>query len=105
MILYPAIDILDGKAVRLVQGRFEDATTYHDDPLDAAQSWVDAGARYLHVVDLDGARSGAPKSLDHLRRIVSETGIPVQYGGGDRRDVGQRRAFERAVAIRVGVDE
>ena len=84
MILYPAIDILDGKAVRLVQGRFEDRTVYHDDPLDAAKSWVVAGARFLHVVDLDGARSGAPKSLDHLRRIVAATGVPIQYGGGLR---------------------
>ena len=84
MILYPAIDIMDGQAVRLVEGVFEDATTYHADPLDAARSWVDAGARFLHVVDLDGARSGEPKSLDHLRRIVAETGIPIQYGGGLR---------------------
>ncbi len=84
MILYPAIDIMDGQAVRLVEGRFEDSTMYHDDPLEAARSWVDAGARFLHVVDLDGARSGEPKSLDHLRRIVEETGIPVQYGGGLR---------------------
>ncbi len=84
MILYPAIDILDGRAVRLVEGRFEDATTYHDDPLEAARSWVAAGARFLHVVDLDGARSGEPRSLDHLERIVAETGVPVQYGGGLR---------------------
>ena len=84
MILYPAIDILDGKAVRLVEGRFEDQTVYHDDPLTAAQSWVEAGARFLHVVDLDGARSGEPKSIDHLRRIAGETGVPVQYGGGLR---------------------
>jgi phosphoribosylformimino-5-aminoimidazole carboxamide ribotide isomerase len=84
VILYPAIDIMDGKAVRLVQGRFEDATTYHDDPLDAAQSWVDAGARYLHVVDLDGARAGSPQSIEHLRRIAAGTGVPVQYGGGLR---------------------
>jgi phosphoribosylformimino-5-aminoimidazole carboxamide ribotide isomerase len=84
MILYPAIDIMDGQAVRLVEGRFEDSTKYHDDPLEAARSWVDAGARFLHVVDLDGARSGEPKSLDHLRRIVKDTGIPVQYGGGLR---------------------
>ena len=84
MILYPAIDIMDGQAVRLVEGRFEDSTMYHDDPLEAARSWVEAGARFLHVVDLDGARSGEPKSLDHLRRIVEETGIPVQYGGGLR---------------------
>jgi hypothetical protein len=60
MILYPAIDIMYGQAVRLVEGKFEDSTTYHDDPLEAARSWVDAGARFLHVVDLDGARSGAP---------------------------------------------
>lgn len=84
MILYPAIDIMEGQAVRLVEGRFEDATTYHADPLDAARSWVAAGARFLHVVDLDGARSGAPKSLEHLRAIVRETRIPVQYGGGLR---------------------
>jgi len=84
VILYPAIDILDGKAVRLVQGRFEDATTYHDDPLEAAQSWVGAGARYLHVVDLDGAKDGEPRSIEHLRRIVQGTGVPVQYGGGLR---------------------
>ena len=84
MILYPAIDIMDGQAVRLVEGVFEDATTYHADPLDAAKSWVVAGARFLHVVDLDGSRSGSPKSLDHLRRIVAATGVPIQYGGGLR---------------------
>jgi len=84
VILYPAIDIYGGRAVRLVEGRFEDATTYHDDPLDAAQSWVDAGARYLHVVDLDGAKEGEPRSIEHLRRIVHGTGVPVQYGGGLR---------------------
>jgi phosphoribosylformimino-5-aminoimidazole carboxamide ribotide isomerase len=101
MILYPAIDIMDGQAVRLVEGRFEDATTYHDDPLEAARSWVEAGARFLHVVDLDGARSGEPKSLDHLRAIVTETGIPVQYGGGLRTVEAVREAIrcgaERAI--------
>ncbi len=84
MILYPAIDIRGGRAVRLVQGRFEDETVYRDDPLEAARDWVAAGARHLHVVDLDGARSGEPQSLDHLRRIAEETGTPVQYGGGLR---------------------
>ena len=101
MILYPAIDIMDGQAVRLVEGVFEDATTYHADPLDAARSWVAAGARFLHVVDLDGARSGEPKSLDHLRRIVAETGIPIQYGGGLRTVEAVREALragaERAI--------
>ena len=84
MNLYPAIDILEDRAVRLRQGRFEDRTIYHDDPLDAARSWIEAGARRLHVVDLDGARSGTPSALGHLERIVSETGVPVQYGGGLR---------------------
>src|ERR671920_1675710 len=84
VILYPAIDILEGKAVRLVQGRFEDRTVYNDDPLEAARSWVDAGARFLHVVDLDGAKHGEPASIEHLRRIVQGTGMPVQYGGGLR---------------------
>jgi phosphoribosylformimino-5-aminoimidazole carboxamide ribotide isomerase len=108
MILYPAIDILDGRAVRLVEGRFEDATTYHDDPLEAARSWVEAGARFLHVVDLDGARSGEPRSLDHLRRIVAETGVPVQYGGGlrtvdavrDALGAGAQRAIVGTAAFR-----
>ena len=101
MILYPAIDIMEGQAVRLVEGRFEDSTTYHDDPLEAARSWVGAGARFLHVVDLDGARAGSPKSLEHLRRIVADTGIPVQYGGGLRNVDAVRDALragaERAV--------
>src|SRR6185295_5947793 len=100
VILYPAIDILDGRAVRLIQGRFEDATTYHYDPLEAAQSWVDAGARYLHVVDLDGAKEGEPRSIEHLRRIVQGTGVPVQYGGG-LRTVGAVRDALRAGAERV----
>ncbi|MBA2517544.1 MAG: 1-(5-phosphoribosyl)-5-[(5-phosphoribosylamino)methylideneamino]imidazole-4-carboxamide isomerase [Solirubrobacterales bacterium] len=100
MILYPAIDILDGKAVRLVQGRFEDRTVYADDPLEAARSWARAGARFLHVVDLDGARSGEPASIAHLERIVRETGIPVQYGGGLRTLPAVRDAL-RAGAERV----
>ena len=100
MILYPAIDIMDGHAVRLVQGRFEDATTYADDPLEAARSWVEAGARSLHVVDLDGAREGQPQNLEHLRRITSELRVPVQYGGG-LRSFASARAALAAGATRV----
>ena len=84
MILYPAIDIAGGKAVRLVQGDFDAQTVYGDDPLQAARAWVDAGARFLHVVDLDGARIGTPQNLHHLERIAGELGVPVQYGGGLR---------------------
>jgi phosphoribosylformimino-5-aminoimidazole carboxamide ribotide isomerase len=88
--------------VRLVQGRFEDKTVYNDDPLEAAKSWVEEGARFLHVVDLDGARSGEPRSIEHLRRIAKETGIPVQYGGGLRTLQAVREAL-RAGAERVVV--
>ncbi|HEY2201668.1 MAG TPA: 1-(5-phosphoribosyl)-5-[(5-phosphoribosylamino)methylideneamino]imidazole-4-carboxamide isomerase [Solirubrobacteraceae bacterium] len=84
MILYPAIDILDGSAVRLVKGDFDAKKVYDSDPLDAARGWTEAGAEYLHVVDLDGAKTGAPKNLENLRRIVDELGVPVQYGGGLR---------------------
>ncbi len=83
MILYPAIDIQDGRAVRLVQGRFEDETVYADTPLEAARDWVAAGATHLHVVDLDGARHGEPRSIAHLEQIA-QLGVPVQYGGGLR---------------------
>jgi phosphoribosylformimino-5-aminoimidazole carboxamide ribotide isomerase len=100
VILFPAIDIYQGRAVRLVQGRFEDQTVYADDPLEAARSWVDAGARYLHVVDLDGAKQGEPVALGHLERIVADVGVPVQYGGGLRTVRAVRDAF-RAGAQRV----
>ncbi len=84
MILLPAVDIRDGRAVRLRQGRFDDETVYADNPLEAARSFVEEGARYLHVVDLDGAREGEPANLHHLERIAKELGTPVQYGGGLR---------------------
>lgn len=84
MILFPAIDIRDGKAVRLTQGDYQREQIYNDDPLDAAMSWVSAGATHLHVVDLDGARDGERRNIDHLRRVTAATGVPVQYGGGLR---------------------
>jgi phosphoribosylformimino-5-aminoimidazole carboxamide ribotide isomerase len=84
MTLYPAIDILEGSAVRLVKGDFEAKKVYDEDPLAAARGWTEAGAEYLHVVDLDGAKTGAPVNLEHLRRIAGALGVPVQYGGGLR---------------------
>jgi phosphoribosylformimino-5-aminoimidazole carboxamide ribotide isomerase len=84
MNLYPAIDILDGSAVRLVKGDFEAKKVYDEDPLEAARGWTEEGATYLHVVDLDGAKTGEPKNLENLKRIVDELGVPVQYGGGLR---------------------
>jgi phosphoribosylformimino-5-aminoimidazole carboxamide ribotide isomerase len=84
LILFPAIDIRDGKAVRLVQGDYEQETRYEDDPVVAARRWVDGGARWLHVVDLDGARTGEPVNLEQVRRIVAAVNVPVQLGGGLR---------------------
>jgi phosphoribosylformimino-5-aminoimidazole carboxamide ribotide isomerase len=100
VILYPAIDISEGKAVRLVKGDFNEKTVYEDSPLEAARAWVDAGARFLHVVDLDGARTGSPKSLQHLEQIAHELPVPVQYGGGLRSLPAVRDAL-RAGAERV----
>jgi phosphoribosylformimino-5-aminoimidazole carboxamide ribotide isomerase len=84
VILLPAVDIRDGRAVRLRQGRFDEETVYADDPLEAARSFVEAGARQLHLVDLDGAREGRPVNLDHVTRIAGKLGVPVELGGGLR---------------------
>jgi phosphoribosylformimino-5-aminoimidazole carboxamide ribotide isomerase len=86
--------------VRLVKGDFDAKTVYDDDPLDAARGWVAQGARHLHVVDLDGARSGSPQNLDHLERMSRELDVPIQYGGG-LRDLAAVRAALRAGATRV----
>jgi phosphoribosylformimino-5-aminoimidazole carboxamide ribotide isomerase len=94
VILYPAIDILEGKAVRLVQGRFEAPTVYEDHPLQAAHGWAGAGARWLHVVDLDGARQGAPVNLHHVKAIARSVRVPVQCGGGLRSAEAIDAAFE-----------
>jgi phosphoribosylformimino-5-aminoimidazole carboxamide ribotide isomerase len=100
MILLPAIDILDGKAVRLTGGEFDEETVYDADPLDAARRWVEQGARGLHVVDLDGARTGSPANLEHVRRIAATVDVPIQVGGGLRSTDAVRDAFE-AGATRV----
>ncbi len=84
MNLYPAIDIMEGCAVRLTKGDFQARKVYDEDPLSAARAWVQAGARQLHVVDLDGARAGHPVNLQHVARIASELGVPLQLGGGLR---------------------
>ena len=84
MILYPAIDILDGKAVRLQQGEYDQETTYDDDPVDAAKRWADGGAEYIHVVDLDGAREGDVENLATIERITAAVDCPIEVGGGLR---------------------
>jgi phosphoribosylformimino-5-aminoimidazole carboxamide ribotide isomerase len=84
VILYPAIDIRDGHAVRLTQGDYGRETVYDADPLDAARRWAEQGARALHVVDLDGAREGRSRNLEHVREIAAAVEVPVQVGGGLR---------------------
>jgi phosphoribosylformimino-5-aminoimidazole carboxamide ribotide isomerase len=97
VIIYPAIDILEGKAVRLARGDFEARTIYDADPLEAARRWVQAGARVLHVVDLDGARSGSPVNLEQVERIAREVEVPVQLGGGLRSVAAVRDAVSAGV--------
>lgn len=98
MILYPAIDILDGRAVRLLYGKREDVTDYGD-PVDCARRWVDAGAKILHVVDLSGA-FGEQGGFDRILEHIAKLGVPVQSGGGLRSMEGIHRRF-RAGADRV----
>ncbi|MBW6468315.1 MAG: 1-(5-phosphoribosyl)-5-[(5-phosphoribosylamino)methylideneamino]imidazole-4-carboxamide isomerase [Coriobacteriia bacterium] len=84
MQIFPAIDILGGKAVRLRQGHYDQVTVYNDDPVEQARIWAAGGAEWLHVVDLDGARDGVPANLEVIARIVKKVGVPVQTGGGIR---------------------
>jgi len=86
MQLYPAIDIRGGKCVRLRQGDYNDETVFGDDPVEMALKWQAEGAEWLHLVDLDGAKEGRPVNHDVVRRIVSETGLPCQMGGGIRNE-------------------
>jgi phosphoribosylformimino-5-aminoimidazole carboxamide ribotide isomerase len=84
MIVIPAIDLKDGRCVRLVQGDFGRATVYADDPAAMASIWKQQGAERLHMVDLDGSLAGVPRHEEAIRKIVAETGLPVQVGGGIR---------------------
>lgn len=84
MHLLPAIDILDGRAVRLAKGNYAQVTVYNDDPVDQARKFEAQGATWIHVVDLDGARTGAPENIAIVERIVRETSLSVEVGGGIR---------------------
>ena len=107
MKIFPAIDIKDGRAVRLTRGEFDSVRSYSDDPVAVAQSFFDAGAKYLHVVDLDGAREGSPRKLDTIRRIA-ELPLFIEVGGGIRDrgricqmlDVGVSRVILGTAALR-----
>ena len=85
MLLIPAIDLKEGKCVRLRQGRMDDVTIFNEDPVAAAKQWVDAGAKRLHVVDLDGALQGKPINAGWIKKICTAfPDVPVQVGGGIR---------------------
>ncbi|MDI9479191.1 MAG: 1-(5-phosphoribosyl)-5-[(5-phosphoribosylamino)methylideneamino]imidazole-4-carboxamide isomerase [Syntrophomonadaceae bacterium] len=85
MIVFPAIDLKDGQCVRLVQGKADDQTIYSSAPAEVARRFQQAGARWLHIVDLDGAFSGKPSNLKAIEAIADEVSIPFQVGGGLRR--------------------
>ena len=84
MILFPAIDIRNGRCVRLTEGKFECETVFAEDPAEMAVRWADAGAEYLHVVDLDGALAGQSSNTEVIKRILAKVKMPVQVGGGIR---------------------
>jgi phosphoribosylformimino-5-aminoimidazole carboxamide ribotide isomerase len=93
MILYPAIDIRGGRCVRLIEGDFDRETTYDSDPSSAARRWVEAGAEWLHVVDLDGAVAGRPVNGEAVAQIRASVDVPLQLGGGLRKMTDLEDAF------------
>ena len=95
MTIYPAIDLRNGRCVRLFQGKADQETVYFENPAEPARSWKDAGADHLHVVDLDGAFAGASSNLDAVRMILQVKGLRVQLGGGMR----DERAIQKALGL------
>jgi phosphoribosylformimino-5-aminoimidazole carboxamide ribotide isomerase len=100
-LLLPAIDIKDGRAVRLRQGKAQSETRYAEDPVKVARQFAEAGARALHVVDLDGAFSGAPVHLAIVARICRATALPVRFGGGLRETRDIEAAFSAGVRVAI----
>ena len=107
MTIFPAIDLRGGKCVRLTQGDFAKETVYSEDPAATALKWQAAGAKFLHVVDLDGARAGSPQNLDAIKKILAAIEIPIEVGGGIRTlddaekllSLGVRRVILGSVAV------
>ena len=100
MLILPAIDLFGGKAVRLFQGDYARMTVYHNDPLTVAKDFERSGARWVHVVDLEGARIGKPAHLDTVQKIVENTGLDCEIGGGIR-DLETAKVYLSACAKRV----
>jgi phosphoribosylformimino-5-aminoimidazole carboxamide ribotide isomerase len=99
--LLPAIDLLDGRCVRLRQGNYDESTVFSDDPVQMALRWKSEGAERLHLVDLDGAKAGRPVNQEIVRRIVEATGLPCQLGGGIRDEDSIQRTLEGTGVDRV----
>lgn len=97
MFIYPAIDLLNGRCVRLRQGDYSQSTVFSDDPAAVARQWANAGADRIHVVDLDGAKAGHPVNGAAVRAIASAVSVPVQLGGGIRTDADLAQVFEWGV--------
>src|SRR5437764_6915710 len=102
MIVYPAIDIYGGRAVRMTRGDFATVEEVAPSPLDAARKLVAEGAEWLHIVDLDGSRTGTPENLDQMRAIANRVTVEIAAGGGSR-DCDTAEAFAEAGASRIGV--
>lgn len=98
MDLYPAIDLRGGRCVRLYQGDYAQETVYADDPVAQARAFADAGAPWVHVVDLDGARSGVPAHTEQIAAIAAAVDVPVQTGGGIRDEAAAEALFAAGVA-------
>lgn len=84
MKIYPAIDLIGGKCVRLTQGSYDAVTVYHEDPLEVAKEFEALGSAYIHMIDLEGARNGISQNSEVIRRVANQTGLLVQTGGGIR---------------------
>ena len=84
MIIIPAIDLKDGRCVRLAQGDFRRVTVYSDDPVEVSKTWQESGAKRIHIVDLDGSLAGSPRNFDIIHKIIKKIDVPIQVGGGIR---------------------
>ena len=97
MLIFPAIDLRDGQVVRLTEGDYDRMTVYGDDPLSVARSFLDAGAAWLHVVDLDAAKDGGQKNFAVIERLAKESGLTLEVGGGARDEASARRYLDAGV--------
>ena len=97
MLIFPAIDLRNGQVVRLTEGDYDQMTVYGSDPMAVAASFREAGAEYLHVVDLDAARDGGQKNFSVIEKLASESGLMLEVGGGARSEESARRYLDAGV--------